>query len=108
MAGLFEGRLAREVRFVRDMYSPEKKRQVVAHTIEMYRAMREAVPRFLDRLINDYNYKMNLAHSREFCKMAGVDYNNIDMEWDNLRAGAARLYAAELRMKGIKERKRAA
>ncbi len=101
-------RLAHEVNFVRHMYSPERKKQIVQDTLAIYREMGEAVPDFLDRLINDCEYKMDLAHSREFCAMAGVDYANIDMEWDNLRAAVARVYSAELRMKVIKGRRKAA
>ena len=87
-------RLAHEVNFVRHMYSPERKKQIVQDTLAIYRAMGQPVPLFLDRLINDCEYKMDLAHSREFCAMAGIVYNNIDDEWDNLRAGVARFYMA--------------
>lgn len=94
MADLLMDRLADEVRFVRDRYSPEKKRRIVQGTLDVYRAMGEPVPDFLDKLINDKSYKMDLAHDRAFCARVGIDYNNIDREWDNLRAAAARFYMA--------------
>jgi len=47
------------------------------------------------KVMFDECFKVNLAYERDFCRDAGIDYAEIDLRWDDIRAAIALRYFVE-------------